>query len=221
MDEREFKERNLGMSSSPPLDIFFSAYAKKLQDVLTRFDWSVVSTLSDDLWQAWLNHSQIFLCGNGGSAANAIHIANDLTLGLAKYKQKGLRVHALSSNPAIVTCLGNDLGYQYIYSSQIETYASSDDLLIVLSGSGNSINIVNAVMKAKSLNMKTYGLLGFSGGDCKSLVDLPIHFDIDDMQIVEDLQLVVGHMLMKWLNVKYLSEVDNAGIKSEEVSCYR
>lgn len=220
MDEASIRERKLGMSS-PPLDIFFSAYANKLETQLSNHNWETVGQLAEMLWEAWLNKRQVFLCGNGGSAANAMHIANDLMLGLAKHDTKGIRSHALSANAAILTCLGNDVGYDYIYSKQIETYASSQDLLIALSGSGNSLNIVNAVIKANSLNMRTYGILGFTGGDCKSLVDVPIHFDIDDMQIVEDLQLVVGHMLMKWLNVKYLSDIDGAGVTCEEVSRYR
>ena len=145
------------------------------------------------------NLSQVFICGNGGSAGNAIHIANDYLYGIAKRPGGGLRVNALSANPAVLTCLANDIGYEHIYSEQLSVMANADDLLIVLSGSGNSPNIVAALEQAKAMNIKSYALLGFSGGRSKELADVAIHFPIDDMQISEDLQLIVGHMLMQWL----------------------
>ncbi len=73
------------------------------------------------------------------------------------------------------------------------------DLLIVLSGSGNSPNIVRAIEQAKAMEVKSYAILGFTGGKCKDLADMPIHFPVNDMQIAEDMQLIVGHMLMQWL----------------------
>jgi D-sedoheptulose 7-phosphate isomerase len=86
-----------------------------------------------------------------------------------------------------------------IYSEQLSVLASPGDVLIVLSGSGNSPNIVAALEQAKAMKVKSYAILGFTGGRCKQLADVPIHFPVDDMQISEDLQLVVGHMLMQWL----------------------
>ena len=111
----------------------------------------------------------------------------------------GLKVEALPANSAVITCLANDTGYENIYSNQIKVKAQPGDLLIALSGSGNSPNIVNALKVASEFNLKTFALLAFSGGECLELVDVPIYFPINDMQIAEDTQLVVGHLCMQWL----------------------
>jgi len=142
---------------------------------------------------------RVFLCGNGGSAANAMHFANDLVYAVAEKTGAGIDAVALSANPAVLTCLGNDVGYENIYSEQLAVSGKEGDALIVFSGSGNSINIINAIKTAHKLKMQTVAVLGFDGGECKNLVQLPIHFEIDDMQISEDIQLTVGHMVMKWL----------------------
>jgi D-sedoheptulose 7-phosphate isomerase len=178
---------------------FFTDYASRLQASLATADWSGVAQLAADIHACWLEKKQVFFCGNGGSAGNAIHLANDLLYGIAKRPGGGLRVNALSANPAVITCLANDIGYDQIYSEQLSVLANPGDVLIVLSGSGNSPNIVAALEQAKAMKVKSYAILGFTGGRCKRLADVPLHFSVDDMQISEDLQLVVGHMLMQWL----------------------
>jgi D-sedoheptulose 7-phosphate isomerase len=182
----------------PSLDSF-ADYSSRLQASLATAEWSGVAQLAGDIHACWLQKKQVFFCGNGGSAGNAIHLANDLLYGIAKRPGGGLRVNALSANPAVITCLANDIGYDRIYSEQLSVLASPGDVLIVLSGSGNSPNIVAALEQAKAMKVKSYAILGFTGGRCKQLADVPIHFPVDDMQISEDLQLVVGHMLMQWL----------------------
>ena len=181
------------------LEKFCAGYANKLSDVLGSSDWSSVAQLGKDMRECWLAGRQVFFCGNGGSAGNAIHLANDFLYGIAKRTGAGLKVQALSANPAVMTCLANDVGYDFIYSEQLAVLAESGDLLVVLSGSGNSPNILRVLEQAKSMNVKSCAILGYTGGECKSLADFSIHFPVDDMQIAEDMQLVVGHMLMKWL----------------------
>ncbi len=179
--------------------LFFSEYALRLQDVLAKSDWSPVVNLAEDLQLCLKENRRLFICGNGGSAGNAIHLANDFLYGIAKYSGGGLRVLSLSDNPAVITCLANDLGYDQIFSEQLAVQGEKNDLLIVLSGSGNSPNIIRAVNQAKKMNIKTYAILGFDGGQCKELADVAIHFSVNDMQIAEDMQIVVGHMIMQWL----------------------
>ena len=128
-----------------------------------------------------------------------MHIANDLLYGVSVSGKKGLRVEALSANASILTCLGNDISYDDIFSQQLIVKGSPGDLLIALSGSGNSPNIIRVIEVGKNIGVTTAGILGFDGGRCKEILDLPIHFDIDDMQLAEDLQLIVGHMCMKYL----------------------
>jgi D-sedoheptulose 7-phosphate isomerase len=146
---------------------FFLDYAQRVQAVLQSSDWSGVERLAGELLDCWRTGRQVFLCGNGGSAGNAIHLANEV-------------------------------GYESIfrYSSRCRQIG---DVLIALSGSGNSPNIVKALEQAKAMGMRTYAILGYSGGKAKTLANVPVLFPVDDMQISEDMQLVVGHMIMQWL----------------------
>lgn len=177
----------------------FADYSRRLQDVLGTADWSGVHQLAQALLEGWQQGCRVFLCGNGGSAGNAIHLANDFLYGIAKKTGGGLKVMALSANPAVITCLANDVGYDHIFSEQLAVQAQKGDLLIALSGSGDSANIVRVIEQAKAMGVKSYAVLGFTGGKCKQLADVPIHFPVNDMQIAEDLQIIVGHMLMQWL----------------------
>ena len=180
-------------------DDHYRNYSNRLQAVLEQQDWQPVDQLGRDLQVIWANKRRVFLCGNGGSAANAIHIANDFMYGASCEEKTGLNVHALPANQAVLTCLANDLSYEDVYSHQISVFGRQKDLLIVLSGSGNSPNILRALEQAKVVGLKSYAILGYSGGKALEMADVAIHFPIDDMQIAEDCQLVVGHMLMRWL----------------------
>lgn len=140
------------------------------------------------------NGGRIYICGNGGSAANAAHIANDIHYAWNNnHSERKYDVECLTCNVSILTCLGNDIGYENIFSHQIDHKGKKNDLLIVLSGSGNSENIVRAVEKAKAKGIYTIGLLGMTGGKCLSTVDSGVYFKDATMQHSEDLQIVVGH----------------------------
>ncbi len=160
-----------------------------------------IELLASELNNAWVNKKSVFICGNGGSAGNAIHLANDFNYGIDKKSGIGLRIDALPANQSIITCIANDEGYEYIFSQQLKVKASAGDVLIVLSGSGNSPNVVKALEVGNQMSMKTFAILGFSGGKCKDIAQVPIHFPVDDMQISEDLQTMVGHMCMQWLSL--------------------
>lgn len=174
-------------------------YSRRLASVLSGQDWTNVGRLAQELRACRDSGKSVFLCGNGGSAGNAIHLANDLLYGISKTFGQGLRVTALPANSSVITCLANDVGYDSIFSAQLAVLAQKGDLLIALSGSGNSPNILKALEQAKSMGVRTFAILGYSGGKVKAVVDVPIHFAVDDMQISEDMQLVVGHVLMQWL----------------------
>lgn len=179
-------------------------YLDKLSNSFNDENIDIINSLYLDLHKVWKKNRQVFICGNGGSAANAIHIANDLIFG-AGYcgegpKINGLRVEALTANNAVITCLANDIGYEEIFSTQIKTKGNKGDLLIVLSGSGNSRNILKTIQTAKEMEIKSYAILGYDGGICKKEADEVIHFKINDMQISEDCQLIVGHIIMQKLN---------------------
>ena len=177
----------------------FVDYSNRLGKLLSSADWAPVSLLAEELFDCWKTGRQVFFCGNGGSAGNAIHLANDFLYALSKTPGSGLRVSALPANPAVLTCLVNDEGYETIFSLQLAVQARQGDVLIAFSGSGNSPNILEALKEASKLGMKSYAVLGFDGGKAKALADVPMHFDTDDMQHAEDVQLILGHMLMQWL----------------------
>lgn len=178
----------------------FRDYAKRLDATLALTDWDAVGALAEDLRGCWREGRQVFICGNGGSAANALHIANDLLYGVAKKGGRGLRIQALPSNVSVLTCLANDQGYPSIFALQLANFADPGDLLIVLSGSGNSPNILAVLDEARRMDVRSWAVLGYSGGQAKQSADNALHFAVDDMQIAEDLQLIVGHMLMQWLS---------------------
>jgi D-sedoheptulose 7-phosphate isomerase len=186
-------------AGAKPMHQLVSEYSQKLADALQLDAMNDVPQLGEALRNAWASGHTIYLCGNGGSAGNAIHIANDLLFGAGLKCSGGLRAEALSANAAVLTCLANDIGYDRIYAEQIRVKANPGDVLIVLWGSGNSPNVVKALEIANEIGMKTFAILGYSGGRCKDIAQHPIHFAIDDMQVAEDLQLVVGHMCMQWL----------------------
>ena len=177
----------------------FADYTSRFSTVLKDFDWSPVEKLAYDLRDCWQTGRQVFFCGNGGSGGNANHLANDFLSALSKTPGSGLRVHSLSSNPSVITCLANDEGYDQVFSLQLAVLARKGDVLITFSGSGNSPNILKALEEAKTVGMTSYAVLGFSGGKAKALADVPIHFAVNDMQIAEDAQMVIGHMIMQWL----------------------
>lgn len=174
-------------------------YVDKLSHALRLDAMQQVPMLGKALRAAWQAGRCIYLCGNGGSAGNAIHLANDWLYGAGVRSGAGLRVEALSANAAVLTCLANDIGYDEVYAEQIRVKANRGDVLIVLSGSGNSPNVVKALEAGNTLGMETFAILAFGGGKCKAIANHSIHFAIDDMQIAEDLQLIVGHICMQWL----------------------
>jgi len=177
----------------------FSAYADRLAAALKQVNFDAVEQLARALRACWESGRQVFLIGNGGSAGNAMHLANDYIYALSKRPGSGIRAHGLAANSSILTCLANDEGYESVYAIQLAVMARPGDVLIAFSGSGNSSNILRALEEARRIGMTSFAVLGYSGGKAKSLVDVPIHIAVDDMQVAEDLQLAIGHMVLQWL----------------------
>jgi len=175
----------------------YTRYAEQLCHTLSQFDWSHLSLLAERLDTVRRQKKRVFLCGNGGSAANAVHIANDLVYAPG---DRAIRAMALTANTSVITCIANDIDYRDIFAKQLAAYGDAGDLLIALSGSGNSDNILRAIAQANAIGMTSVAIVGFDGGACKQSADQTIHFPIHEMQIAEDLQTVVGHMLMKTFN---------------------
>lgn len=174
-------------------------YRLKLSDVLARADWDRIRALAQDLERVRSEDSQVFLCGNGGSAANAVHWANDLIYGAGKTGLGGLRAQALPANGSVTSCLANDLGYAEVFSAQLRVLGREGDLLVVFSGSGDSANILRALEAARELKITSWAVVGYQGGRALALADHSVHFAVDDMQIAEDCQMVLGHVVTRFL----------------------
>ncbi len=177
-----------------------AAYLDKIKEGFTPEISTKIEILADTLLDAWRKKRNVYICGNGGSAGNATHLANDFNYGIDKDSGGiGLRIESLAANSSVLTCIANDEGYENIFAQQLLVKANEGDVLIVLSGSGNSSNILKALEVANGLKMKTFAILGFSGGKAKTLAQQALHFKIDDMQVSEDVQMIVGHILMQVL----------------------
>lgn len=180
----------------------FIDYSQRLSALLAGHDWSTVAQLADELADCAVTGRSVFLTGNGGSAGNAVHLANDLLYAWSKKVGRGIRVNALPANPAVVTCLANDEGYDEAFAAQLAVQGRAGDVLVVFSGSGNSRNILRALEQARSMGIRSYAVLGFDGGKARALCDVVIHFETNDMQIAEDAQLILGHMIVQHLNAQ-------------------
>jgi len=174
------------------------SYVEKLKDILKFIDSYKISCFIDMILEMKSAGGVLYICGNGGSAANAMHLANDFTFGISP-DGNSIKVEALPANSSVITCLANDIGYENIFSHQLKVKANSSDLLLVLSGSGNSANIISALAQARNIGMKTIAILGFDGGIANKHTDLSFHIPVMDMQISEDSQLIIGHIIMQSL----------------------
>jgi D-sedoheptulose 7-phosphate isomerase len=196
----------------PKIPDMVSAYQHRLDSALHAHDWTNFNILLESLQECWRENQQIFLCGNGGSAANAIHLANDFLYGVDKAEGRGLRVTALPANAAVLTCLANDVGYEDVFAQQLTVLGQPGDLLLAFSGSGNSPNIIKALTRAQEIGMTSFAVLGFTGGKALDLADYPLYFPIHDMQVSEDIQVMIGHMAMQWLSANGRGEPGSHGL---------
>ena len=175
------------------------SYAKTWVEAFNEIPHEPLSALGEALLRAWTDKRQVFVFGNGGSAANALGIVNDWIYPVSKTFADGLRAHALPANTSTITCMANDEGYENIFVYQLAVMAQPGDIVLALSGSGNSPNVLRALEYAREQGLESYAILGFDGGKAKALADHAIHIPVHDMQVVEDLQLSIGHILMLWL----------------------
>lgn len=137
----------------------------------------------------------IFVCGNGGSAVTASHIANDMMCHMRNWNRKGYRMMSLTDNVSAVTSLTNDYGFDDIFSKQISTFGAEGDVLWSFSTSGNSKNCVSALVKAREMGLVTVALTGRGGGKMKDLCDIWVPVDSDEVTRVEELHMIYAHII--------------------------
>jgi len=189
-------------------NFIFKKYANQLSKALDLVNQSQIDNFFNVFESYFGSKANIYLLGNGGSQANAHHISGDFikTFSLAGLK---LKISCLADNVCHLTAAANDLSYDEAYSILIDNLIDKDDLLIYLSGSGNSLNLVKCARKAKIRGIKQAALTGFSGGALNSIVDYPIHIEFNDMEICEDIQLSIFHYIKQRLILKYSNNFDD------------
>ena len=157
--------------------------------------------LVETLYRGFEQGRTVFLVGNGGSAANASHFGQDLAKGTlsSMAATRRFRVVPLTDNIGYITALANDEGYDSVFEQQLRNLAAPGDLLVAISGSGNSPNVLRAVEYARSIGMTTIGVTGFDGGKLRAMADVRVHIPIEDMGMTEALHAVVFHAAMCFL----------------------
>jgi D-sedoheptulose 7-phosphate isomerase len=155
---------------------------------------STVLAVANQIIDSLQNGGKVILMGNGGSAADAQHIAAEL-VGRYKKERKAFPAMAITTDPSIVTAIGNDYGAQRVFSRQVEAHARLGDIVIGISTSGNSENIIEALKAAREIGCFTFALLGNDGGKIKSLVDIPIVVESKDTPRIQECHILIGHII--------------------------
>lgn len=176
----------------------FNEYSEKFENIVKLLDENQIEKLIELILSQYEKNKMIFVIGNGGSAANASHFAQDLAKGTRKNLDQAKRIKALSltDNLPFVTALGNDDGYDVIFEQQLRTFASEGDMLIAISGSGNSPNIIKAVEWGNDNKMITVGVTGFSGGKLKEMNQYSVHVPLNDMCTSESVHSFIFHYVI-------------------------
>ena len=174
---------------------FPAAYKSQLDSALNSIDLPKVEEAIRVFREARAEGRQIFVCGNGGSAATANHFACDVVKGASYGRRQRFRIMALSEQIATMTAYANDVGYDAVFVEQLKNFARPQDIVMAISGSGNSPNVVRAIEYARSAGCYTIGLSGRDGGKLRPLVDLSLHVDEPHMGRIEDVHMIMCHMI--------------------------
>ncbi len=176
---------------------FAKKYFAELERVLKKLDFGQMEKMVGVIWKAYKSGKTIFFMGNGGSASTATHLAADIG------KNVGLKFKTVSlcDNTAWIMALGNDLSYEDIFVEQLKNFVKKGDVVVGISGSGNSMNVVKAIEYANGIGVTTVGLLGFSGGRMLKMVDVPVLVPVDHYGYVEGVHSEIHHYLVEALKI--------------------
>ena len=171
-------------------------YIELEKQVLDNLASDAINEVMNVLENARLKRKRIFICGNGGSASTASHLECDFNKGISYEQEIKYDIECLSDNVPMMMAIANDIGYDDIFVVPLRNKLKKGDVLIGISGSGNSKNVLRAVEYANSLGATTISFTGYDGGKLKRISRYNIHVNVDNMQIVEDVHLVLNHMMM-------------------------
>lgn len=174
-------------------------YLEKVKDTIDRVDLRALSAAMNALLDANARGATVYVMGNGGSSATASHMVCDFNKGISAYAPKKFRFVCLSDNQPTFSAIANDIGYDDVFYEQLRGVLAPDDVVLAISGSGSSMNVVKAAEYAKSVGARVVSMTGYDGGKLKELSDFNMHADIMDMQVSEDLHMIFDHMMMRVL----------------------
>jgi len=196
----KIQKNNLDSFYSSDPKVFAKKYFKYLSKVLQSISVTEIEVFIKSLLEARKTGASIFFAGNGGSAATASHFANDIAIGTNDYNIP-FKAISLSDNNTILTALGNDFGYDEVFSRQIQVLGKKGDLIVCISASGNSPNLIKAFSSAKSIGIKTIAITAFDGGKMKKLADEGIHVPTEQKEYgpAEDAHMVLDHLVSGYL----------------------
>ncbi|MGN1167595.1 MAG: SIS domain-containing protein [Lachnospiraceae bacterium] len=175
-------------------------YFEREKDVITNLNYSEIADAVDAIKQAYEREANIYVFGNGGSSATASHLVCDFNKGICEKLDKKFNLICLCDNTPVLTAIANDISYDEVFSFQLKNKLRKEDLIIAISGSGNSKNVIKAVEYAKQIGTKIVGITGYSGGTLREMADYHMHVNVDDMQITEDIHMAFDHMMYKVLS---------------------
>ena len=187
-------------SESLSIKDYSKSYIDYLSSVLNNISLTDIEKFIEVLLEARERGSSIFFIGNGGSAATATHFANDIAIGTRTY-QKPFRAISLCDNQAVITAIANDDGYEKIFSQQLQVLLKKQDVVVAISASGNSPNLLDAIDTAKKMNTITVGISAFDGGKMKEMVDISVHVPTEKGEYgpAEDAHMVLDHLVSNYL----------------------
>jgi len=177
---------------------YVKEYLKKLMEILSIVNEEEISSVINVLEKARDKGSTVFTMGNGGSASTASHFVNGLSQGATVEGKPRFKAIALTDNIPNILAYANDIGYEYIFVEQLKNLLNDEDVVIGISGSGNSQNVIEAILYAKKNNAITIGMTGFSGGKLRKIVDYSIHIPCNSMEMVEDIHLAITHLISSY-----------------------
>lgn len=173
-----------------------ATYLEHEIDTIRKLDIEQINRALNLLLEAFEKGNTVYIFGNGGSSATASHYQNDFNKGVSEHTEKKFNFLCLNDNVATVMAVANDIGFEEVFRFQLRGHIKPDDLVVAISGSGNSRNVINAVEYAKGQGCKVIGLTGFDGGKLKGLSDVSLHAPVQSMQITEDIHMIFDHLMM-------------------------
>ena len=173
-----------------------STYLEHEIETLRALDVDAIDAALNLLLKAFENGNTIYIFGNGGSSATASHFQNDFNKGVSEHTEKKFNFLCLNDNVATMMAVANDIGFEEVFRFQLRGHLKPGDLVVAISGSGNSANVINAVEYAKECGNQIIGLTGFGGGKLRELSDVSLHVPVNSMQITEDVHMVFDHLMM-------------------------